>query len=425
MKKIRGSLFIVIIVFMMVFISSFAFASEVRISFWHVFSPNSIRGKTLQSLVDDFNSKGYMVADKRVVVESVYKGGKGRYNNPYNVLFSELLKASYSKDLPNVSIAYENWVSQFKEIDVIKDMDSFNSQEINQYINSLYPEFRKSSIIDGNVYSLPFNKSLFVFYYNKDMVDDLPTNFEAFISKLENIKDKIGYPPLFLEVNEDTFIIFYLLSISGNFFEINQRIIPTFLGSNLEKTTNLVDELYRRGLIKWTDNSYRDFIENKAPVILATTSKFTDLKKKSSRYAISSLPADNGKIYAAGTNLVIFNSDKEKELASLKFVEFLIKPENLEYFCTNTGYIVPTEKYGELYDNFLQSNPDYKKVLDYSKNRIYVQPPIWAWENIRYFLNDYMVNVFVSKIPLSDSQKEIENKVNQIIFNQNQKFRKN
>ncbi|MFN3995041.1 MAG: extracellular solute-binding protein, partial [bacterium] len=179
MKKIRSSLFIVIIVFMMVFISAFAFASEVRISFWHVFSPNSIRGKTLQSLVDDFNSKGYIVADKRIVVESVYKGGKGRYNNPYNVLFSELLKASYSKDLPNVSIAYENWVSQFKEIDVIKDMDSFNSKEINQYINLLYPEFRKSSIIDGNVYSLPFNKSLFVFYYNKDMVDDLPTNFEA------------------------------------------------------------------------------------------------------------------------------------------------------------------------------------------------------------------------------------------------------
>ncbi|MCX7758899.1 MAG: extracellular solute-binding protein [bacterium] len=414
---------LIAMVCVLMFLSIVAFAQDIKISFWHAFSPKSMRGKALQLLVDEFNQKGFKVNGKKIFVDSIYKGGQGSFNNPYNFLFSELLKASYEKKLPHVSIAYENWVSQFYEVDVIRDFDSFNNTEIKDYINNLYPDFRRSSEIDGKVYSLSFNKSLFVMYYNSKYVDSLPTDFNKFIMKLEEMRKRTGIAPLYLEPNEDAFIILYLLSVSDEFFQMGSKIQPLFLGENLQRVTRLVNELESKGLIKWTDNSYEDFIKNRAPMILATTSKYTDLKMRSQDYYISPLPADSGKIYAAGTNLVIFKSTQEDELASLEFIRYLLDPVNLEKFCISTGYIVPTMSYSNVYSEFLDMNPDYKKVLEYSKDRIYVQQPVWAWENVRYFLNDYMLSVFVNKLSVELQQKDLEEKVKQIMVNQNLKYR--
>ena len=413
---------IVSLIFVLIFLSVVSLASSLEIKFWHSFSKNSPRAKVLENLIEKFNKQQYKIGDKTIIVKSVYKGATGKYSNPYNFLFSELLKAAYNKDLPNLSISYENWVSQFKEIDIIKDFDSFNSQKVKDYFDSLYPDFKRSAIIDGKIYSLPFNKSIFAFYYNSDYVDSLPTNFQQFISKLEEIKFKTGKTPLYLEANEDTFIILYLLSVSDDFFRIKEKIYPTFLGGNLNKATQLIENLEKRGLIQWTENSYKEFISNKAPIFLATTSRYTDLRARSSKYIISPLPADQGKIYAAGTNLVIFKSSPEEELASLKFVEYLLDSKNLEYFCMNTGYILPTSKHTENYSQFLNSNLDYKRVIEYSKDKLYVQPAVWAWENIRDFFKDYMISIFLNKQSVEAQQKEMEQKVNQIISNQNAKF---
>lgn len=408
----------------LVFLSIISYGQELRVTFWHSFAPKSPRGKALQYLVDNFNNSKYQVNGKTIFVESVYKGGNGKYNNPYNVLFSELLKASYQGDTPNVSIAYENWVSQLQEIGVIQDFDSFKSDKILDYFNSLYSDFRNSSIINGKIYSLSFNKSLFCFYYNSSYVDNIPTDFEKFMAKLEEIKQTKNVVPLYLEPNEDTFIILYLLSVSEKFFTIDSKIYPNFLGKNLDSTTNLIKNLVDKGLIQWTTNSYKDFIENRAPIILSTTSRYVDIKSRSNNYFISPLPADNGKIYAAGTNLILFKSTYEKELASIKFIEYLIDSNNLEYFCTNTGYIIPTYNYTQSYMQFLNSNVDYKKVIEYSRERLYVQQPIWAWENIRYFLADYMLNVFIQKNSIEQVSQDLQNKVNQIMLNQNLKFEK-
>ncbi|MEN3015161.1 MAG: extracellular solute-binding protein [bacterium] len=419
---------VVVVLLVMVYLSVFAFA-EIKISFWHAFSSTSPRGKALQKMVDDFNNMNVMVGDQKVVVELVYKGGQGKINNPYNVLFSELLKACSQNSTPNISIAYENWVSQLKEIGVIKDFESFNSQKINQYVDSLYPHYREACIIDGKTFSLSFNKSFFVFYYNKKYfsdlnVADLPTNFDQFVNLLREFKQKTGLTPLYLEPNEDTFIIFYLLVASDKFFDITNKIYPTFLGKNLDHTTNVIGDLERQGLIVWTNDSYKDFIDNKAPIILATTSRYTNLKSKSRDYSIASLPADRGRIYSAGTNLVIFKSSPEQETASVKFIEYLIDGKNLEYFCINTGYVLPTMKHTEVYKSFLESNPEYMKVLNYSKDKLYVQPPIWAWENIRYFIADYMFAIFIDKSQVKEQQKSLEEKVNQIMLNQNTKYLK-
>jgi len=408
-------------IFILILTNIVAFSKDIEITFWHIFSPKSSKGKVINNLVDNFNNQGYSIDGNKIIVKSIYKGGEGKFNNPYNFLFSELLKSISTNQSPNVTIAYENWVSQFNEVNAIRDFNSFNNPKFFEYFDNLYPSYKKSSLIDNKIYSLSFNKSFFVFYYNPKYVDFLPTNFDSFVNKLRDLKAKIGDAPLYLEANEDTFIIFYLLYTNNDFFEIKDAIYPKFTDS-IDKVTNLLSNLEKEGLIKWTDNSYRDLVKNKAPIILSTTSKYIDLKNKN--FSIAVLPADNGKIYSAGTNLVIFKSDPLKEKASEKFVEFLINQDNLEYFCINTGYVVPTEKYSLNYSKFLSENLDYKNVIEYSKNKLYVQQPIWAWENVRYFIADYMFDVFNNK-DLSDlKQKELKDRISKIMVNQNIKFNK-
>jgi len=412
-------LVVICLVFTLILTSLVALGKDIEITFWHIFSPESTRGKALNQLIENFNNQSFTVDGNRIVVKGIYKGGNGKLNNPYNVLFSELLKSISENKTPNVTIAYENWISQFKEIEVIKDFDS--NPIFYEYVNSLYPQFRKACFIDNKIYSLSFNKSFFVLYYNPKYVDKLPTNLDDFIAKLKDIKNTTNLTPLYLEPNEDTFITFYLLLTNDDFFDIKDHIYPKFT-EKINEVTKLIKNLENEGLIKWTTNSIKEFNEQKAPIILSTTSKYIDFKNKG--FSIAPLPADNGRIYSAGTNLIIFKDDPIKEKASEKFVEFLINKNNLEYFCINTGYIVPTENYSSEYSLFLSNNPQYKYVIEYSKNKLYVQQPIWAWENIRHFISDYMFSIFYNNEPLAIKQKELKDKVEQITLNQNINLKK-
>ncbi len=425
------TLIVILLIFLMIniILINISYSGELKITFWHTFSENSSKGKIINKLITDFNNSNISINGDKIIVEGVYKGSKNKYSNPYITLFNELIKAGAKNELPDVSLAYENWILQFNQVGLINDLTPYfdKDKELKEYINDLIPIFKQSTYINNKIYSIPYNKSIYVFYYNKKYIDHMDLsndNFNDFISYLKLLKNKLNKAPLYLEPNEDSFIIMYLLISKTDFFKKEgAEIEPTFLPEEAKNIIDILKNLESQGLIKFTDNSYKDFLSNEAPIILATSSRYVDLmnKKDSFNCGISSLPAKNGYIHVAGTNLVLFSKDSKKEQAAIEFIKFLIKKPNFSYMLINTGYI-PTTYYlltYKEYQDYLNTNIEYKNVLENSINKLYLQPPVWAWENIRWYLNETMFNIFTNNNNISEEILKLHSKVIQILSNQN------
>ncbi|MGC8815235.1 MAG: extracellular solute-binding protein [bacterium] len=425
--NIKSLLVILLIISMLSF--SIVSANEIKITFWHTFSQNSSKGKIINKLINDFNNSNITINDNKIIVQGLYKGSKDKYSNPYITLFNELIKAGAKNELPDISLAYENWILQFNQVGLINDLTPYvnKDSELNEYINNLIPTFKDSAYFNNKILSIPYNKSIYVFYYNKKYIQNLNLDnldFNDFISYLKELKSKLNKTPLYLEPNEDTFIITYLLISKKDFFKNEKNEIePTFLPEEAKNVINTLKDLESQGLIKFTDNSYKAFISNEAPIILSTSSRYIDLinKKDGFDFGISSLPAKNGYIHVAGTNLILLSKDSLKEKAAIEFTKFLIKKPNLTYMLINTGYI-PTTKdiltYNE-YQNYLNQNIEYKNVLTYSLDKLYLQPQVWAWENVRWYLNETMFNIFKTNSNINEEILKLHSKVIQILSNQN------
>jgi multiple sugar transport system substrate-binding protein len=421
----------ILIIFIMLNITliSLTYSKELELTFWHTFSENSSKGKVINKLINDFNNSNVIVDGDKISIRGVYKGSEAKYSNPYITLFNELIKAGAKGELPDLSLAYENWILQFNQVGLVKDLSTYvnKDKELNEYINNLIPAFKQSAYVNQKVLSIPYNKSIYVFYYNKKYISNMDLtdlNFEDFISYLKELKSKLNKPPLYLEPNEDTFIITYLLISKGDFFKKEDgELNPIFLPDEAKNIINLIKELESQGLVKITDNSYKDFLANEAPIILSTSSRFVDLinKKDGFDFGISSLPSKNGYIHVAGTNLIVLSKDLKKEKAATEFIKFLIRKPNFTYMLVNTGYIPTTNDlliYKE-YQDYLDKNLGYKNVLSYSLNRLYLQPPVWAWENIRWYINEAMFNIFKNNSDINEEVLKLHSKVIQILSNQN------
>jgi ABC-type glycerol-3-phosphate transport system substrate-binding protein len=421
----------ILIIFIMINITliSLTYSKEIELTFWHTFNEKSLKGKVINKLINDFNNSNVMVDGDKIFVKGVYKGSKDRYSNPYITLFNELVRGGVKGELPDLSFAYENWILQFNQVGLVKDLSPYvnKDKELNEYINNLIPAFKQSAYVNQKVLSIPYNKSIYVFYYNKKYISNMDLtdlNFEDFISYLKELRAKLNKPPLYLEPNEDTFIITYLLISKKDFFKNeDNELNPIFLPEEAKNIINLIKELESQGLVKITDNSYKDFLANEAPMILSTSSRYVDLmnKKDGFDFGISSLPSKNGYIHVAGTNLIVLSKDIKKEKAAIEFIKFLIRKPNFTYMLINTGYIPTTHDlliYKE-YQDYLDKNPGYKNVLSYSLDRLYLQPPVWAWENVRWYLNETMFNIFKSNSDINEEVLKLHSKVIQILSNQN------
>ena len=268
----------ILIIFIMLNITliSLTYSKEIELTFWHTFSENSSKGKVINKLINDFNNSNVILDGAKISVRGVYKGSKAKYSNPYITLFNELIKAGAKSELPDLSLAYENWILQFNQVGLVKDLSPYvnKDKELNEYINNLIPAFKQSAYVNQKVLSIPYNKSIYVFYYNKKYISNMDLtdlNFEDFISYLKELRAKLNKPPLYLEPNEDTFIITYLLISKMDFFKKEDgELNPIFLPDEAKNIINLIKELESQGLVKITDNSYKDFLANEAPIILST-----------------------------------------------------------------------------------------------------------------------------------------------------------
>jgi ABC-type glycerol-3-phosphate transport system substrate-binding protein len=164
-------------------------STKVEVTFWHAMGGNV--EKVLKAMVADFESTHKHIRIKLVGMAD------------YNTLAQKLMSAAAVNSPPTIAQMYENWTTQLLTNDYLEPLESYvkgSKGLTSNEFNDIWPVLIQNNTWDGKIITLPFNKSVPVYYYNTELfekvgIKEFPktwNDFREVCFKLKNLKDKEG-----------------------------------------------------------------------------------------------------------------------------------------------------------------------------------------------------------------------------------------
>lgn len=155
---------------------------KTTVVFWH--GMTGTQEKTLQSLTKDFEKKNPNITIK---LEN-----QGKYNDLQAKINSTLQSPN---NLPTITQAYPGWLLNAANSKRLVDMTPYiNNSKIgwgSAKKSDIREELLKGAQIKGNQYGIPFNKSVEMLTYNKDLLDKYGVKVPKTMSELKAASKKI------------------------------------------------------------------------------------------------------------------------------------------------------------------------------------------------------------------------------------------
>jgi len=352
------------------------------VTFWHVLSGPV--GKKLDVMINDFN-----IAHPEGEIKSVQMGS-------YDALAQKLMGALAANDPPVIAQMYESWTDQFYRAGYLLPAQDLLAGDTGFALNDIYPVFIEDNIYDSMLVTLPFNKSVPVFYYNADQLQAIGyQNFPG---------DWVGYRRLCEKIDStgvwatswpvDVWYFSTMLYQSGGALYDVANHRPLFNSPEGVKVLQYLCRLVRDSLFYLNPGFQRqdEFLAGNVATIPASVVSWAFMKDRPS-FTMGVAPFPQGELKAvviAGTNIGFFRniSQAQKKLA-WEFVRFFLQAANQARWSAATYYL-PVRRSATIlpeYQKFLDENPAYRKVLeqlDYART----EPKTQAWFTGRIYLGE-------------------------------------
>lgn len=348
--------------------------SGTEITFWHAMG--GVNGEAMEYLVDQFNKEN----EYGIKVVSEYQGS---YDDALNKLKSAQL-GNMGADLVQV---YDIGTRFMIDSDWIIPIQDFMDKD--DYKVNLEENIAAYYTVNNELYSMPFNSSTPILYYNADMfkaagIDAAPATF----NEIEKISDALKTKGGAKEVIS--------LGIYGWFFEqflCKQGLNYADNGNGRESAATAVEfdsngsalqileawkKLYDEGIApnvgRGGDAGLADFSSGKAAITLGSTASLKQiLEDVNGKFEVGTayFPAtgddDKGGVSIGGASLwALDNGDDKKAAATWEFIKFLVSAESQAYWNAQTGYFpVTTDAYNEeIFKNNIAEYPQFQTAID-------------------------------------------------------------
>ena len=352
-------------------------ASEVdgtTISFWH--SMGGVNGQAIDTLVQKFNDEN----EYGITVEAEYQGS---YDDALNKLKSAQI-GNMGADLVQV---YEIGTRFMIESGWIVPMQSMvNADEYDTSV--LEPNLAAYYTINNMLYSMPFNSSTPLMYYNKDMFDaagitEIPDSLEAIAEVGDKLLDGGAQEVMSLGIYGwffEQFIGKQGLEYANNGNGRTEAATAVAFDENgaaaniLTEWKNLYDLGYAPNVGKGGDAGLADFSAGKSAITLGSTASLKQiLQDVDGKFEVG--PAyfpkvkstDEGGVSIGGASLwALDNNDPKKLRATWEFVKFLISPESQAFWNAETGYFpVNVDAHDEdVFKENIEKYPQFETAID-------------------------------------------------------------
>ncbi|WP_232289098.1 ABC transporter substrate-binding protein [Paenibacillus sp. Aloe-11] len=395
----------------------------VQIEFWY--GNSGVIGDTIKDLTEQFNQSQDEVKVNAVFQESTNNIGK------------KLLTAIVGNAVPDVVQLNARFWPAFAYNKALLPLDPYIQKDPEFNYGDFVDSFVDNTLIEGKTYTLPFNRSTPILYYNKDIVKEIGLDPEHPVStwdemmtaakKATVLKDgkteRFGYasllPPLY----------YYSLmwSNGGDILSLDQKDVvidqaPAIQGLEMYRKMIYDDKTMMQPLggNRDGDQEMINFQNGKVAFLLASTGdlnqiqnnvKFklgVDFVPKFKEYAV---PSTSG-----GNLAIVAKAPKEKQDAAWKFMKFLTDKQQTIYFAQHTGYM-PIRKSAVKAPEmvkFYKENPFFKITVDqlpYGKGI----PVVPNFEKIETEIQNALGKTYAENVPAQESMKEAADKIRELL----------
>jgi len=355
--------------------------SKTKIQFWHAMSAERIQ--LIASMAEDF-----MAQNPDIEVEVQYTGS-------YVDTLNKLIAAIKAGTPPNVVQVYEIGTRSMIDGEIAVPMQTMIDQDPTFDLAAFMPQVLNYYVVDGKLYSMPFNSSNAILFYNKDMFaaagldpENPPTTYEELIAAAKALTTK--------DDNGNIITSGITWPLHCWFFEqyLALQDAPLVNNDNGRTATATKSALNNEAGLKFlklwktlSDNDYmintkkedwsaarKLFVSQKVGMLITSTSDVTALNNDGRENgfevgaAFLPTPKDSAKggVVIGGGSLWMIDGNPEDELnATWEFVKFMAQSEQQIKWHKGTGYF-PVRKDAVtdlLNSGYYGENPDHIVAL--------------------------------------------------------------
>ncbi|MFN3699631.1 MAG: extracellular solute-binding protein, partial [Dictyoglomus sp.] len=262
---------------------------------------------------------------------------------------------------PDIIVGAHDWVGELVVNGLLLPIDFLPQNILNQFT----PVTLKAMSYGGKLYGIPYSMEAVALIYNKNLVPNPPTTYEALVRISKNLT-KGGIYGFLYDYNNFYFSFPFFSTLGGYVFkETEKGLDPLDIGlanegaiKGVEKLVNLFKEgILKQGIDYQTTTSL--FSEGKLGMMINGPWEIDNIKRAKINYGVAKLPKIDGKPMRpfVGVQGFMINS-RSPNLAIIKSfaIEVLATKElQLKLFETDPRILARKDAY-----KVISSNPDIK-----------------------------------------------------------------
>ncbi|MVO97984.1 ABC transporter substrate-binding protein [Paenibacillus lutrae] len=319
-----------------------ASAEKTELTFYYPIAVGGPLTKTIEAMAADFTKQ-----HPDITVKPVYTGS-------YADTAVKTQAGVQGKNPPDVAVNLSTELYSLLDMNAVLPLDEFIAKEDKNWLADFYPAFLANSQTGGKTYSIPFQRSTIVLYYNKEMFKEAgldpnkpPQTWDEMAEYAKKLK-KEGRWGLEIPVSGFAYWMmqtFALQSGKNLMSEDGKKVFfdtpDNTAGLQFWKDLASRDKVMPEGVTEWATVP-SDFIAGKTAMMYHTTGNLTNVKNNAKfDFGVAFLPRK--KSYGSptgGGNFYIFKDiDKKKQEAAWKFIKFMTEPERAAKWSMETGYV--------------------------------------------------------------------------------------
>ena len=426
MKKFLS--FMLVISMFLLLSLNIGYAKQINLKFYYPVGVSGPLAKVIDGMVSQFNKE-----NPGIKVTPVFAGS-------YFDTMTKVQATIMGGNPPDVAILLSVDLFSLMDMDAIVSLDDFiaSSKDGEAYIKDFFPAFMENSTFGGKVWSIPFQRSTPILYYNKDAFREVgldpnkpPKTWDELVAygkKLikKNSKGEVTRWAVAIPISGGHIWTFEPFPIQAGLDGLaSDDGKSVFFNHNLTKRAlQFVYDLSRKygimqkGLIGW-GKLPSEFLAGRIAMIYHSTGSLTFIRKNAKiDFGVAFLPGD--KRFGAptgGGNFYIFKKiPKDHQKAAWKFIRFMTTPENGAKWSMASGYIGVRKAVYEtpIMKDFVSKHPKYlvaKEQLKYAKKEFSVHNRA----KVAKCLFDAINEVLLGQKEVSPALDEAQKKADEIL----------
>ncbi len=425
MKKLLA--FVLVLMTLVSSTALFALAEEpLQLTMYFPVNVGGDAAKLIDQMTADFNAE-----NPDVQVQAVYTGN-------YDDTVTAIQTAIQGGNAPDlfVSLATQRFTMADTKMAMPLDDLIAADPEGQAFVDDFIDGFMLDSYVDGSIYSIPFQRSTMVMFYNKDAFEEVgldpeapPTTWDEMVEYAQKLTNENRYG-VGIALNSGSaqwaFTGFSLqnctngvglMSADGKevYFNTPENIEALQLWLDLQNKYMCMAP----GIVQWTDLPTQ-FLAGEVAMIYHTTGNLTNIRNNATfDFGVCFLPA--GRQYGAptgGGNFYITNGiSEERQKAAWEFIKFCCSTERAAQWSIDTGYVATRESCYEtqiLKDYYA----DFPQALVAYEQLPYAQPELTTYSAAEMWriLNDNIQAAVTGEMTAAEALEAAQQQGDDLLF---------